>query len=104
MVTFELIAMHSVPLGIVRRNNSLEFIVEGYENIKEVVFYTWKTFLDQFQPTSDSNQQSQPPGKWKWGKHSDFIIWTKSINLVCLYTFLGIHTNGILHIIVMDQE
>jgi hypothetical protein len=63
MVTFQYIAVHSVPPGIERRNNSLEFIVEVYENLKEVVFYTWKTFLDGFQPTSNSNQQSQT--SWK---------------------------------------
>ena len=40
IVTFEQIAMHSAPHGIVKKNNSLEFIIEVYENIKDVVFYT----------------------------------------------------------------
>ena len=55
MVTFELIAMHSVPPGIVKKNNSLEFIIEGYQNIKEEVFYTWPTFLDRYHPNSGSS-------------------------------------------------
>ena len=48
MVTFELIAMHVVPPRNVKKNNSLEFTIEGYMNIKEVFFYTWPTFLDRY--------------------------------------------------------
>ncbi len=55
MVTFELIAMHYVPHGIVKNNNSLEFIIEGYANLKEVVFFRWPTFPDRYQPNSSSS-------------------------------------------------
>ena len=48
MVTFELIAMHAIPPGIVKKNNALEFIIEGYSNLKEVVFYTWSTFPNRY--------------------------------------------------------
>ena len=48
MVTFELIAMHYVPPGIVKKNNSLYFIIEGYDNLKEEFFYTWKTFPNRY--------------------------------------------------------
>ena len=48
MVTFELIAMHVVPPGIVKKNNSLGFTIEGYVNLKGVVFYTWPTFPDRY--------------------------------------------------------
>ena len=47
MVTFELIAMHAIPPGIVKKNIALEFIIEGYVNLKEVVFYTWPTFRNR---------------------------------------------------------
>ena len=63
MVTFELIAMHYVPPGIVKKNNSLEFNIEGYENLKEVVFYKWTTFPYRYQPTLGSSDQTQPLGK-----------------------------------------
>ena len=64
MVTFELIAMHVIPPGIVKKNNSLEFTIEVYVNIKEVVFYTWSTFLDRYHLSSGSSNDSQPIGKW----------------------------------------
>ena len=48
MVTFELIAMYVIHHGIVKKNNALEFTIEGYMNLKEVVFYTWSTFLDRY--------------------------------------------------------
>ena len=67
MVTFELIAMHFVPPGIVKKNNSLEFIIEGYENIKEEFMYTRPTFPDRYQPTLGSSDQIQPLGKWRVG-------------------------------------
>ena len=67
MVTFELISMHSVPLGIIKKNNSLDFIIERYENIKEVVFYTLTTFPDRYQPSLGSSNQTQPVGKWRVG-------------------------------------
>ena len=67
MVTFEIIAMHYVPPGIVKKNNSLEFIIEGYENIKEAGFYTWPTFPDRYHPSSGSSDQTQPVGKWRVG-------------------------------------
>ena len=51
MVTFELIAMHVVPPRVVKKNNSLEFIIEGYENLKEPFFYTWTTFHDRYNPS-----------------------------------------------------
>ena len=41
MVTFDLIAMHSIPPRIIKNKNSLEFTIEGYANLKEDVFYTW---------------------------------------------------------------
>ena len=63
MVTFELIAMHAVPPGIVNKNNSLEFTIEGYANLKEVVFYTWSTFPDRYHLSSHSSNDSQPVGK-----------------------------------------
>ena len=59
--------MHYVPPGIVKKNNSLKFIIEGYENIKEEFFYTWPTFPDRCQPTSGSSDQTQPLGKWRVG-------------------------------------
>ena len=59
MVTFELInAMHVVPPGIVKKNNSLDFTIECYENLKEVVFYTWSTFPDRYQLSSSSSNDS----------------------------------------------
>ena len=67
MVTFELIAMHYVPPGILKKNNSLEFIIEGYENLKEEVFYTCPNFLDRYQLSPGSSDQSQPLGKWRVG-------------------------------------
>ena len=67
MVTFELIAMHFVPPRIVKKNNSLEFIIEGYENIKEAGFYTWPIFHDRYQPISSSSDQTQSIGKWILG-------------------------------------
>ena len=48
MVTFELIAMHVVPPGIVKKNNSLEVTIQGYVNLKEVVFYTRSTFTGRY--------------------------------------------------------
>ena len=48
MVTFELITMHVVLPGIVKKNNSLEFNIEGYTNLKEVVFNTWPTFPNRY--------------------------------------------------------
>ena len=59
MVTFELIAMHYVPPWIVNKNN--------YLDLKEVVFYTWTTFPNRYQPTSGSSDQTQPLGKWRVG-------------------------------------
>ena len=73
MVTFELIAMNSVPPGIVKNNNSLEFSIKGYENLKEEVFYTWLTFLDKYHPTSGSSDQTQPLGKWRVGPKFRFF-------------------------------
>ena len=67
MVTFELISMHSVPLGIIKKNNSLDFIIESYENNTEAIFYTWPTFLDRYHPSSSSSNQNQPVGKWSVG-------------------------------------
>ena len=67
MVTFELIVMHSLPPGIVKKNNSLEFIIECYDNLKEAVFYTWTTFPNRYDPTSGSSDQIQPLGKWRGG-------------------------------------
>lgn len=67
MVTFELIAMHVIRPGIVKKNNSLEFTIEGYANHKEVVFYTWSTFPDRYQLSSSSSNDSQPVGKWTVG-------------------------------------
>ena len=58
MVTFELISMHYVPPGIVKKNNSLEFSIEGYDNLKGVVLYTWPTFPDSYYPTSGSSDQT----------------------------------------------
>ena len=72
MVTFELIAMHSAPLGIVKKNNSLEFITEGYKNLQEVVFYTWPTFPDRYKPSLGSTEQTQPVGKWRVGPNFRF--------------------------------
>ena len=73
MVTFELIAMHVVPPGIVKKNNSLEFTIEGYANIKEAVFYTWSTLLDRYHPSSRSSDQTQPIGKWRVGPKFRFL-------------------------------
>ena len=66
-VTFELIAMHYVPPRIVKKNNSLELIIEGYENIKEAFLYTWPTFPDRYQSSSGSSGQTQPVGKGRVG-------------------------------------
>ena len=67
MVTFELIAMHVIPPRIVKKNNSLEFTIEGYANIKEVFLYTWSTFPDRYQLSSGSSNDSQLVGKWRVG-------------------------------------
>ena len=67
MATFEFLAMHSLTPGIVKKNNSLEFTIEGYANIKEVVFYTWPTFPLRYQISSGSSNDSQPIGKWRVG-------------------------------------
>ena len=79
MVTFELIAMHYAPPGIVKKNNSLEFSIEGYENLKEEVFYTWTTFIDRYQPTSSSSDQTQPLGKWRVGPKFRFFYLYNSL-------------------------
>ena len=65
MVTFELIAMHAIPLGIVKKKNSLDFTIEGYVNLKEAVFYTWLTFLDRYQLYSGTTNDSQLVEKWR---------------------------------------
>ena len=62
MVTFEIIAMHVVPPGIVKKKNALEFTIKGYANLKKVVFYTWSTFPDRYQLSSGSSNDSQPVG------------------------------------------
>ena len=67
MVTFERIAMHFVAIGIVKKNNSIEFNIEGYENLKEAIFYTWPTFPDRYHLSSFSSDQTQPIGKWRVG-------------------------------------
>ena len=67
MVTFELIAIHVVPLGIVKKNNSIEFTIEGYANLKEVVFYTWSTFPDRYHLSLGSRNGIQYVGKWRVG-------------------------------------
>ena len=72
MVTFELIAMHFVPPGIVKKNNSLYFIIKGYENLKEAIFYTWTTFPDRYHPISSSSDITQPIGKWRVGPKFGF--------------------------------
>ena len=59
--------MHVVPHGIVKKNNSLEFTIEGYANLKEVVFYTCSTFSDRYQLSLGSSNDSQPVGKWRVG-------------------------------------
>ena len=73
MITFELIAMHTIPPGIVKKNNSLEFTIEGYVNLKEVIFYTWPTFHDRYQLSSSSSDDSQPLGKWRMGSTFTFL-------------------------------
>ena len=67
MVTFELTTMHSIPPGIVKKKNSLEFTIEGYVNLKEVVFYTWSSFPHRYRLSSGSSNDSQPIGKWRVG-------------------------------------
>jgi hypothetical protein len=67
MVTFELIAMHFVPSRIVKKNHSLELIIEGYKDLKEVVFYTWPTFSNRYHPSLGSSDDTQPLGKWRVG-------------------------------------
>lgn len=47
MVTFEIIATYFVHLEIVKKNNSLEFNIDGYEDLK-VVLLEWPTFLDRY--------------------------------------------------------
>ena len=79
MVTFELIAMHSVPPRIVKNNSSLELIIEGYENIKEAFLYTWPTFPDRYQSSSGSSGQSQPVGKWRVGPKFRFLYLYNSL-------------------------
>ena len=64
--------MHFVPPRIVKKNNSLEFIIEGYENLKEAVFYTWPTFPNRYHPSSGSSDQTQPVGKWRVGPEFRF--------------------------------
>ena len=79
MVTFELIAMHSIVPGIVKKNDSVEFSIEGCENFKEVVFYTWPTFLDRYQPTLGSSDQTQPLGNWRVGQKFRFCYLYNSL-------------------------
>ena len=67
MVTFKLIAMHSIPPRIVKKNNSLEFTIEGYMDLKEVVVYTWKTLPHGYQLSSGSSDDSKPLDKWRVG-------------------------------------
>lgn len=47
MVTFEVIILYSIPIGIVKKNNSLEFIIEGCDDIKEVVTYSILWIMQQ---------------------------------------------------------
>ena len=102
MVTYKLIAMHYAPPGIVKKNNSLEFIIEGYENFKESFIYTWPTFPNRYHPILGSSDQTQPLTKWRVGPNLDFAICIITYNLMYKYTFHGIHTNGIMSITIMD--
>ena len=63
MVTFELIAMHFVAPRILKKNNFLEFRIEGYENLNEEIFYTWPIFPNRYHATLGSSDQTQPLGK-----------------------------------------
>jgi hypothetical protein len=55
MVIFELISTHNIPPRIVKKNNSIELIIECYKDIKKVVFYKWKTFPNIYHPTLGAN-------------------------------------------------
>jgi hypothetical protein len=44
MVTFELIAMCYVPPRIVKKNNSLEFIIEGYKILRRMFYIHGQPF------------------------------------------------------------
>lgn len=79
IVTFELIAMHYVPPGIVKKNNSLNFTIDGYTYLKEVVFYTLKTFSNRYYPSLGSSNDSQPLGKWRVGPTFIFLYLYNSL-------------------------